>query len=181
MAHRWHSILPVVIGVCAGFGIGLIIMGCSAKPSIDTHNAAQSLTAPPSTAGFPIPSPAAPAPAARAGAGGERTLDTTTTAAPTPAPVTTFRNAKPPRSKPGSDENLPSWVPLRGRLSVVEAPDLAENLGIVPKGTTRSAEGRVSVAEALDKSAAARPAGAAQPASATWLAANGRTRHGRSR
>src|SRR4051794_567204 len=27
---------------------------------------------------------------------------------------------------------LPSWVPASGRLTVVEAPDLAKNLGLVP-------------------------------------------------
>lgn len=185
MAHRWHSILPVVIGVCAGFGIGLIIMGCSAKANAEaTRNAvtAPAVTAPAAVAaGLPVTTPAPSAPVG----GGERQLDTSTPA-PTPAPVTTFRSTKPPR-KPGSDENLPAWVPLRGRLSVVEAPDLAENLGIVPKGATKSsAEGRISVADALDKNAAQaatapRAANAAQPSSATWLAANGRMRHGRGR
>jgi hypothetical protein len=120
---------------------------------------------------------------------GEQRLDTSTPVAPTPAnriaptnaPLTTsFRAAK--TKKPGSDENLPKWVPLRGRLTVVEAPDLAENLGLVPKGATKSAEGRISVAQLMANGTGptTTPADAA-PRSATWLASNGRVRHGRGR
>jgi hypothetical protein len=75
-------------------------------------------------------------------------------------------------------------VPLRGRLTVVEAPDLAENLGLVPKGTTKTADGRISVAELMANggasTASASTAPDPGPRSATWLAANGRVRHGRS-
>ena len=121
---------------------------------------------------------------------GEKLLDTGPTVSPTrpvavapsPAPVTTTRAPK--IRKPGSDENLPSWVPLRGRLTVVEAPDLAENLGLVPRGTTRASATRVSVAETLAASPSATPAPArfeSGPRSATWLASNGRVRHGRGR
>ena len=174
MAHRWLPVVPVAFSLC-GLGIGLLIMGCSNKPHVEPRPA----TATESFDPLPARAPAAAAPTALANApSGERTIDTTTSA---PAPITTSRFAK-TRNKPGSDENLPSWVPLRGRLTVVEAPDLAENLGIVPKGTTKNAQARISVADALDKNAgagAAQPA-AAQPIGATWLAANGRMRHGRS-
>jgi hypothetical protein len=145
MAQRWVSFAPVIVGVCAGFGIGLMIMGFQPKVPVEAQTASAATNAvaiapPPATQ----QAPATHVPV------GERTLDTSTpvAAAATPAPVTTFRPTK--VRKPGSDENLPSWVPLRGRLSVVEAPDLAENLGVVPKGTTKSSSERLSVADVLE-------------------------------
>ena len=170
MAHRSF---PLVFGI---FGLlGIFTMGCEAKPRVDTRTA--------STTSHEAIGAATPA-----GPIGERLLDTTpaaatraaVVAAPVPAPVTTSRLTKP-------TERLPSWVPVTGRLSVVETPDLAENLGLVPKGTTKKTEGRISVADLLDKNAAVavQPLSAPQPTSAsvtsaTWLAANGRIRHGRS-
>lgn len=115
---------------------------------------------------------------------GERLLDTGSAAAPppaarAPAPATTFA-ARPIIQKPGSDENLPKWVPVRGRLSVVDANDLAENLGLAPKGSSRNADTHVTVADALAQRAAHAPAAQADgPRSATWLASNGRVRRGR--
>jgi hypothetical protein len=158
---------------------GLTTMGCEARRS-DTQRAPLAMTATNELAGA--------AGTNRAGVGEQR-LDTSTPVAPTPAsriasmnaPLTTsYRAAK--ARKPGSDENLPTWVPLRGRLTVVEAPDLAENLGLVPRGSTRSAEGRISVAERMANGAGATTAPAdASSRSATWLASNGRVRHGRGR
>ena len=175
MLHRGSFVL--VLGL-----FGLLTMACDARstaPRIDARaNVANEL-------GLPSSSTAV----------GERLLDTSP--APqllpppprvlgitnAPAPLTTTRAPK--SRKPGSDESLPSWVPVRGRLTVVEAPDLAENLGIVPRGTTKANQARINVAEAL-----ATPTVAAAPVapradsgarSATWLASNGRVRHGRGR
>ena len=156
-------------------GLGLATMGCEGKPRVETRQAA--LTAPASNelAGAALTAPV-----------GEQRLDTSAASAPTPAnripvmnaPLTTTLRASKSR-KPGSDENLPKWVPLRGRLTVVEAPDLAENLGLVPKGTTKTTEGRISVAELMATKA---PAEAApRSTTATWLASNGRVRHARGR
>ncbi|MDB5213620.1 MAG: hypothetical protein JWO86_1547 [Myxococcaceae bacterium] len=147
--------------------------GAQGKPRVDARSAGTTTTTGNELAGAAVTAPI-----------GEQRLDTSTPAsnvAVTPAPITTVR-APQVRSKPGSDENLPTWVPLRGRLTVVEAPDLAENLGLVPKGTTKSTEGRISVAELMDKgaSAAATPSEGG-PRSATWLASNGRVRRGRGR
>jgi hypothetical protein len=168
---------------------GAASIACSAKPPSDSRPAIAT-----SNEGFGPSTPSAPV--------GERLLDTTTparTPAPvptalaravpsafTPAPVTTFAPAR-SRNKPGSDENLPKWVPVRGRLSVVEVPDLAENLGLAPKGSTKSAETRVTVADALAQrtppatTTTSAQAGAGSSTSATWLASNGRFRHGRGR
>lgn len=156
---------------------GLLTMGCEARsvtPRIDARaDVANELG---------LPSPGAPI--------GERLVDAQTLPPPprvlgitnAPAPVSTTRASK--SRKPGDDENLPAWVPVRGRLTVVEAPDLAENLGIVPKGTTKANQARISVAEALATASPTAPV-AASPArieggarSATWLASNGRVRHG---
>jgi hypothetical protein len=154
MQPRWY---PVVLSLFA-----LVAMGCEAKASRETRDPASASDA------YLTPAPAAPV--------GEQRLDTTTSA-PAPAPVTTI--AVRPTTKPGGDENLPSWVPLTGRLTVVEAPDLAENLGLVPQGTTKT-QGRISVAEALAQNTVApatAPGGSIR--SATWLASNGRVRHAR--
>jgi hypothetical protein len=90
-----------------------------------------------------------------------------------------FAQAKP--TKRGSDEHLPSWVPVTGRLTVVQSHDLAENLGLVPTGTTKKTEGRISVSEMLAQNATAPAKAEAGPRGATWLASNGRFRHGRGR
>lgn len=163
MLHRWTLLTLGLLGILA--------MGCPAKAPRESRPATN---AAPTSDGYLTSTPAAPV--------GERMINTIS--APTPAPVTTV--ATPTIRKPGSDEGLPSWVPISGRLSVVEAPDLAENLGLVPQGTTK-AQGRISVADALAKSAAvgqntAALATAPAPSgirSATWLASNGRVRHSR--
>ena len=164
--------------------MGLATMGCEGKPRVETRHAAVTAPASNELAGAAVTAPV-----------GEQRLDTSArrsaTSAPTPANRIAATNAPLPTSrasrtrKPGSDENLPKWVPLRGRLTVVEAPDLAENLGLVPKGTTKTTEGRISVAELIANgggttTATSAPAEAG-PRSATWLASNGRVRHGRGR
>jgi hypothetical protein len=60
------------------------------------------------------------------------------------------------------DADLPAWVPKSGRLTVVESSDLAENLGLVPMGSSRRTAERISVAEKLAEEEAARRA-ATQP------------------
>jgi len=169
-----HGSFVLVLGL-----FGILTIGCEARPAkplVDARaNVANELAV--GTATAPI---------------GERLLDTSASPsparalalAPTPAPVTTTRAPK--IRRPGSDENLPSWVPLRGRLSVVEAPDLAENLGLVPKGTTKTSQTRINVADTLTAPAPAiaNPTAVRTdtgPRSATWLASNGRVRHGRGR
>lgn len=74
--------------------------------------------------------------------------------APAP-PVPTPR--PPPRRKvrTPADEDLPPWVPKAGRLTVVSACDLAENLGLVPLGTAR--RGECPDARALLEAEQARP------------------------
>jgi len=178
MVHRprWSGFFSsgsaLVIVVVTGLA-GLGTMGCEGKPRVDPRPAAVAAPATNELAGAAL----------TAGARGEQRLDTSTPVAPTPAnriavtnaPLSTsFRATK--ARKPGSDENLPKWVPVRGRLTVVEAPDLAENLGLVPKGSTKTAEGRVSVAELM-----ANGGNTATATSATWLASNGRVRHARGR
>jgi hypothetical protein len=181
VSKRLARVAFLVSTVGLGLGLGVATMGCSNAPSKKVA-AAGNLTGAPATNELS-------AVAAGAAPVGEQRLDTSTPAAPTPAnriantnaPLTTsFRAAK--ARKPGSDENLPNWVPLRGRLTVVEAPDLAENLGLVPKGTTKSSEERVSVADLMAKNSATASTGnATSGTSATWLASNGRVRHSRGR
>lgn len=72
----------------------------------------------------------------------EQTLDTDVEPPPVrpprPAPAPT---PPPSRNRPvrtPRDEDLPAWVPISGRLTVVESCDLAENLGLAPPGTARS-------------------------------------------
>ncbi|MBX3185515.1 MAG: hypothetical protein KF819_00815 [Labilithrix sp.] len=153
--------------------IGLFALGCRHEEQ-----------APAAQASIAVPV-AAPAPAAPSGPVGEQLLDTST---PTPrAPIPIVKNAP----KPGSDDDLPSWVPLSGRLTVVEAPDLAENLGVVPKGATKSSPTRISVVEQLAQQEASRPrigdpvppasqvVAMRSPRHSTWLASNGRVRGAR--
>ena len=103
--------------------------------------------------------PTAPSPATHA----ERSLDTqpvpppsaATTSASNSGPIFETKNRGRAVRTP-SDENLPKWVPVKGRLSVVESSDLAENLGLVPVGTTKKTDERISVAEKLAEENAAR-------------------------
>jgi hypothetical protein len=86
----------------------------------------------------PVPQPVAPARA-------EQKLDTS-------APVMQTNNLAHSKIHTTLEENLPKWVPKRGRLSVVDSSDLAENLGLVPQGTTKkSPDERISVAEKLNE------------------------------
>lgn len=82
---------------------------------------------------------------------GEVTLDTSANA----PPVLQIKNKK-SKVRTVSDENLPKWVPKKGRLTVVDSADLAENLGLVPKGATKKSDERISVADKLAEADAAR-------------------------
>ena len=112
----------------------------------------------------PVPVPAEPAPppvAAAAQAGGaEQAIDTNVKPATKPAEPATIAAAKAPEApkvRTPSDDHLPKWVPARGRLTVVESSDLAENLGLVPKGATKkSPDERISVADKLAEESAQR-------------------------
>lgn len=152
--------------------LGAAAIGCGSKPSSTSR-----------TNGNVNASNELAMPAGQAAQGGERLLDTGNPGAPAvaarpPAPATTF--AAPPKTqKPGSDENLPAWVPVRGRLTVVQVPDLAENLGLAPKGSSRNADTRVTVADALAQRGAPAVATDTSQRSATWLASNGRVRRAR--
>ena len=177
MVDRSLSVALLFLGL-----VGVAATGCASKVPIDARGGAANATPKTATATSELAGVAPAAPI------GEQRIDTSPRP-PTPAdriavtnaPLTTsFRGAK--SRKPGSDENLPKWVPLRGRLTVVEAPDLAENLGLVPKGTTKTTDGRVSVAELLangNGNTAASTSTTTSATSATWLASNGRFRHGR--
>jgi hypothetical protein len=97
---------------------------------------------------------------------GEQTLDTNVgpqhpvapMAAASNAPVLATSNLKHSKVRTVSDEHLPKWVPVKGRLTVVDSSDLAENLGLVPKGTTKKSDERISVADKLQEESAARAA-----------------------
>jgi hypothetical protein len=111
-----------------------------------------------------VPVAAAQPPAAQAALPrGEQHLETPPVKpppAPPPAdPALDVKNRKTARAvRTPSDENLPKWVPVRGRLSVVESSDLAENLGLVPVGTTKKSDERISVSDKLAEESAARKA-----------------------
>jgi len=80
----------------------------------------------------------------------EQTLDLDVPPPP-PPPRRELGPAPPRRSKRGNsltdpnmplvrtpaDEDLPAWVPIAGRLTVVSACDIAENLGLAPLGTAK--------------------------------------------
>jgi len=176
MAGRISPVVLGLLGMLTGVALtGVVMTVGAARANADTRTtpptalAAAAPTAGSEGFGAPTHAPA-----------GERQLDTTTaTPAPKPAPqpIPFAKNAV--KGKRGmSDEHLPSWVPLRGRLTVVQSHDLAENLGLVPAGTTKKTEGHISVSEALAQNAqsgAASTTGASQQ-SAPWLASNGRFR-----
>ncbi len=99
---------------------------------------------------------------APSGASGEVTLDTNVRPEPPlaapGAPAVTTSNLKHSKLRAVSDDQLPKWVPVKGRLTVVDSHDLAENLGLVPKGTTKKTDERISVADKLQEEAATRAA-----------------------
>ncbi len=165
---RARIILVLVLGAAA--------IGCGSKPSSESHTSR--------TNGNVNGGSELATPATQATHIGERLLDTgnpaPAIAARPPAPATTFA-APPKKQKPGSDENLPAWVPVRGRLTVVQAPDLAENLGLAPKGSSRNGDTRVTVADALAQRGAPPVTTTTDSSqrSATWLASNNRVRRAR--
>lgn len=82
---------------------------------------------------------------------GEQKLDTSA------APIIATNNLAHSKIRTTPDENLPKWVPKKGRLSVVDSSDLAENLGLVPQGTTKkNPDERISVSEKLTEEKAQR-------------------------
>jgi hypothetical protein len=96
---------------------------------------------------------------------GEQRLDTNVGPAATPAApaapppgtvVLDTKNLKLAKVRTPSDEKLPKWVPAKGRLTVVGSSDLAENLGLVPVGTTKKSDERISVSEKLSEESASR-------------------------
>ena len=127
------------------------------------------------TAACSNPAPA-PVPQARAAVPtqanlGERTIDPGQEIAPpkTPAPATTYAVAKHefPKVKTPSDDQLPSWVPKSGRLTVVSAFDHAKNLGLDDQTTS---------APTIDPNGP----GSIRLSASTWLPRNGRVAAGRS-
>lgn len=119
-------------------------------------------------AAAPQPVPAVPAAAPRAPTPmfqPEQALDTS--GGPTMMPAAPpARSALRSKVRTPDDETLPKWVPKRGRLTVVESSDLAENLGLVPRGTTKKSAERISAQDKLEEEAQARAAkGGAEPSS----------------
>ncbi len=43
-----------------------------------------------------------------------------------------------PRVRTPANADLPSWLPIAGRLTVVSACDIAENIGLAPLGTAKN-------------------------------------------
>jgi hypothetical protein len=178
MAGRISPVVLGVLGMLTGVALtGVVMTVGAARANADTRTTPPTaLTTAAPTAGSEGFGAPTHAPA------GERLLDTTAaTAAPkaAPQPIPFAKNTV--KGKRGmSDEHLPSWVPLRGRLTVVQSHDLAENLGLVPAGTTKKAEGRIVVADMLAQNPTASTT-TSSPQSAPWLASNGRFRHSRSR
>lgn len=120
--------------------LGLLAVGCQRREEVTVIHAE-------------------PAPAVRMAGAAEQPLDTDVgprvVSPPTPkapvqedAPILTTSHFT-SRVRTPQDEHLPRWVPVKGRLTVVDSHSLAENLGLVPPGATKSTEGRISVAEKL--------------------------------
>lgn len=109
-----------------------------------------------------LPPPPAPAQAAPLAGHAEQPIDTSITpppparhaAAPPRPRATETKLDDIHRVRTPSDDDLPKWVPIRGRLTVVDAADLAENLGLVPAGSTAKSTERIAVAEKLATSSA---------------------------
>jgi hypothetical protein len=132
-----------------------------AQPQAAAPAAQPQYVAPASAAAATPPAPAAPR--------GEQTIDTNVpnpAAPPAPAAPIANNNSQPmfetknlkSKVRTPQDEHLPKWVPVKGRLTVVDSSDLAENLGLVPKGTTKKSDDRISVADKLAEQDAARAA-----------------------
>jgi hypothetical protein len=161
--------MRVESGTALVLGLALLAVGCKNSrddvPGQTTLNQA-SVSVPIQQ---PPVQPPAPAPPGR----GEQSLDTQPVPTPAPAapaaPIFETKNRNRPVRTP-SDENLPKWVPARGRLSVVESSDLAENLGLVPPGTTKKTDERISVADKLAEERASRAETPSQPVSGSYSA-----------
>lgn len=131
--------LPIAI---ASASLGALAMMAMSPRSAQAQQVQAPVQAPVQVQQVPAPVPAAPAQPAQV-AMGEQRLDTS-------APVLTTSNAVHSKIRTTPDETLPKWVPKRGRLSVVDSSDLAENLGLVPAGTTKkNPDERISVADKL--------------------------------
>ena len=131
-------------------------LASASRSSIAPTAGPTAAAAPPSIPAAASPSPSQPT---MVSALAEQTLDTDVGPAPLPAgdaPVLTTHDRRKSKVRTVSDERLPKWVPVRGRLTVVDSSDLAENLGLVPKGTTKSTDERISVADKLAEESAAR-------------------------
>lgn len=89
---------------------------------------------------------------------GEQPLDTNVGPQHPPAPGAVATRPSKHKVRTVADEHLPKWVPARGRLTVVDSADLAENLGLVPRGATMKSDERISVADKLEEEHAARAA-----------------------
>lgn len=159
--------LLAIAGATLCGAVGVVIGSLSAEPLAR-------LKAPASFQG--APPPAAPAEAPPSAALAENAIDTSITpppparhAAPPPKAPKVTRVDDIHRVRTPSDEELPRWVPVRGRLTVVDSADLAENLGLVPKGSTKRSAERISVAEKLEEGAS--PV-AYRAAPTEWLAAD---------
>ncbi|MBX3263156.1 MAG: hypothetical protein KF782_26010 [Labilithrix sp.] len=161
--------------------LAALTIGCRSRGDLAGSSRAAIAAAPPPVAparlAEPAPVQAAPAAAPQgvapaeaprsapmfaAAPSGEQTIDTQVgpAFAPSSAPVLTTHDLKTSKVRTVSDERLPKWVPVRGRLTVVDSSDLAENLGLVPKGTTKKSDERISVADKLAEESAARAAAA---------------------
>ena len=150
-------ILPFLAGSVFTATVGLLGIGVSQAQQrpvvVQPAPPVQAVQAPAPVVVAPPPS--VPQPMFQAPTGAEQTLDTSggpqmLGASALPKPGTRVRTP--------SDENLPRWVPTRGRLTVVESSDLAENLGLVPRGTSKKTGERVSVQDKLEEEAQARAA-----------------------
>jgi hypothetical protein len=180
-----RSLALSVVVVASAAALAALTLGCQNRPDLAAWTrsavAQQPAAPPPIVTAVPV---YAPAPQAQ-GPVDEKLLDTQVTPPPAPpanagaeAPVLVTKN----RNKPVrtiSDENLPTWVPVRGRLTVVSSSDLAENLGLVPVGTTKSTDERISVADKLAEEHSARTASAQTSRGGEFAFSSGRVRNHR--
>src|SRR5688500_8815820 len=115
--------------------VGLLSIGCKQREVIPATQSAALTPVPMKVASdIPPPPPAAPVK--------ENAIDTSSAEPPlsskTILPPPVQRPASSPKVRTPSDERLPSWVPVTGRLTVVSSHDLAKNLGM-PQPTSNDA------------------------------------------
>lgn len=155
--------LPFVAGSLFTAAVVLVGVGVSqAQPSAPPTAPQAVVVAPPP----PVPpapvaaAPRAPSPMFQA----EQPIDTSE--GPTMMAAAPMRTTARAKVRTPDDDTLPKWVPKRGRLTVVESSDLAENLGLVPRGTTKKSAERISAQDKLEEEAQARAANrGAEPSS----------------